>query len=74
MIHTPTIQKKGGIVVDLDLFSLISNLGFPIAVAGYLLIKGSKETQNLTNAIIELKECLIDMRNHCNKDVDTNGK
>lgn len=35
---------------------LIGSLGFPIVVAGWLLIKGSRDSQNLQDAINAQKE------------------
>jgi hypothetical protein len=41
-----------------DITNMISNLGFPIFVTIWLLIRTSKDTQSLTDAIISLKEHL----------------
>ena len=42
-----------------EFLSLIANLGFPIAVAAYLLIRFEAKLGELTRAISELRECII---------------
>jgi len=42
-----------------DLLNLIANVGFPIAVAAYLLIRIENKLSDLTRAISELRECII---------------
>ena len=42
-----------------ELLSLIANVGFPIAVAVYLLIRFEAKLGELTRAISELRECII---------------
>lgn len=39
---------------NLDLVSLISNMGFPIAITAYLLIRLEKQLSNLSNSINKL--------------------
>jgi hypothetical protein len=38
--------------------SIIGNLGFPIAVAGYLLVRVEAKLDGLTSAITALKETI----------------
>ncbi len=40
------------------LASFIANVGFPIAVAAYLLIRIESKLVKLTEAIAELRECI----------------
>ena len=42
-----------------DLLNLIANVGFPIAVAAYLLIRIENKLSDLSRAISELRECII---------------
>ena len=42
-----------------ELLNLIGNLGFPIAVSVYLLIRVESQLSHLTNAIVELREAII---------------
>jgi len=42
-----------------DMLNLIANVGFPIAVAAYLLIRIENKLSDLTRAISELRECII---------------
>lgn len=42
-----------------DLINLIANVGFPIAVAVYLLIRIEGKLNHLTMAICELREAII---------------
>jgi len=44
-----------------DLLNLIGNVGFPIAVSVYLLIRVENQLGNLTTAIGELREAIITM-------------
>lgn len=37
-----------------DFFTAISNFGFPVVVAGYLLIRIEKKIEDLTNVITRL--------------------
>lgn len=46
------------------MLSLIANVGFPIAVAAYLLIRIENKLSDLTQAITELRECIITLRRH----------
>lgn len=41
------------------MLNLIANVGFPIAVAAYLLIRIENKLGDLTRAIAELRECII---------------
>jgi hypothetical protein len=42
-----------------EFLTLIANVGFPIAVAAYLLIRFEAKLGELTYAISELRECII---------------
>jgi hypothetical protein len=42
-----------------DLINLIANVGFPIAIAVYLLIRIEGKLNHLTMAICELREAII---------------
>lgn len=42
-----------------ELLNLIGNVGFPIAVSIYLLIRVEGQLSHLTNAILELREAII---------------
>lgn len=42
-----------------DLVGIIGNVGFPIAVAAYLLIRIEGRLQDLSQAILELREAII---------------
>lgn len=42
-----------------ELISLVTNVGFPIAVAVYLLIRVEGKLSQLTKAIYELREAII---------------
>lgn len=42
-----------------EFLSLIANVGFPIAVAAYLLIRFEAKLGELTRAISDLRECII---------------
>lgn len=42
-----------------DLLNLIGNVGFPIAVAAYLLIRIESKLGELTEAITDLRESII---------------
>ncbi len=42
-----------------DFINLIANIGFPIAVAVYLLIRIEGQLNRLTMAIYELREAII---------------
>ncbi len=44
-----------------DITTLITNVGFPIAVAIYLLIRVEGKLNQLTSAIYELREAIITM-------------
>lgn len=41
-----------------DITSLIGQLGFPIFVAGYMLIKQSKDTENMINILTKLESAI----------------
>lgn len=42
-----------------DLVGIIGNVGFPIAVSAYLLIRIEGRLQDLSQAILELREAII---------------
>lgn len=41
-----------------DVYQFISNLGFPIFVAVWMLYKSSKDNENMTETINELKNAI----------------
>jgi hypothetical protein len=49
-----------------EFLSLIANVGFPIAVAAYLLIRFEAKLGELTRAISELRECIITLPGRMN--------
>ncbi len=51
---------KGGAQVD-ELLKMIGNLGFPIAVAAYLLVRMEQRMDSLTAAIGDLREAILMM-------------
>jgi hypothetical protein len=51
-----------------DMLSLIANVGFPIAVAVYLLIRIENKLGGLTQAIADLRECIIALRQGIRRD------
>lgn len=51
---------KGGAQVD-ELLKMIGNLGFPIAVAAYLLVRMEQRMDSLTTAIGDLREAILMM-------------
>jgi len=53
---------KGGEWMD-EMFKIIANVGFPIAVAAWLLVRVENRMENLTTAIIELREAIIMLNN-----------
>jgi len=46
-----------------EMFKIIANVGFPIAVAAWLLVRVENRMENLTTAIIELREAIIMLNN-----------
>lgn len=50
-----------------ELVTMISNVGFPITVAAYLLFKGNKDQQALKSAIDRLTDCIERIENKLNK-------
>jgi hypothetical protein len=44
-----------------DLLNLVGNVGFPIAVAAFLLVRIESKIACLTNAIAELREAILTM-------------
>lgn len=42
-----------------ELVGIIGNVGFPIAVAAYLLVRIEGRLQDLSQAILELREAII---------------
>lgn len=51
-----------------DIFSMVADLGFPIAVAFYLLIRIEGKLGELTIAITELREAIITLPNHLSRE------
>jgi hypothetical protein len=47
---------------------LIGNIGFPIFVAYFLLVKHGRAIQELTSAIVELKEMVKSLRDNERKE------
>lgn len=47
-----------------EVFSMIADLGFPIVVAVYLLIRIEGKLGDLTSAITELRETIITLPNY----------
>ncbi len=43
-------------------YQAISTLGFPMFVAIWLLIKQSRETRAMTDALVQLKMCIAELR------------
>ncbi|MGF7048921.1 hypothetical protein J2T13_003429 [Paenibacillus sp. DS2015] len=41
---------------EIDLFGLIANLGFPIAITSYLLVRFERKILELSEAITSLKD------------------
>jgi hypothetical protein len=41
-----------------DISNLISQLGFPIFVAGYMLVKQSKDTENMSSLLKQLQTAI----------------
>lgn len=68
--------KKGGIAVD-DLVTLISNVGFPIAVATYLLVRLEPAIKGLQKSISGLTVVIARMngikQEHVERIVDIYG-
>lgn len=50
-----------------DLLRLIGQVGFPIVVATYLLIRNNGKIDKLKEAILELKEAIILLREDLNR-------
>jgi hypothetical protein len=49
--------------MDIDLVSFIGNVGFPIAVAAYLLLRLETKMDKLTEAVVALKEATTRLKN-----------
>lgn len=47
-----------------ELVKLISNLGFPVAVSIYLLVKLDKRLEELTKAFLKFSNILISVMEH----------
>jgi TATA-box binding protein (TBP) (component of TFIID and TFIIIB) len=47
---------------------VIKDLGFPIFVSVYMLIKGSKDTEQHTKALNELKSVIQEFINSCKRE------
>lgn len=41
-----------------QIFSIIGNLGFPVVIAIYLLLRFEKKIENLTEAITQLQQIM----------------
>jgi len=52
--HICLIRREVVIVEINELFNLIGNVGFPVAISGYLLIRLEKNIGNLTASINKL--------------------
>ena len=52
------------------LSTLIGQLGFPIFVAAFMLIKQSKDTENMTNILTKLQSTIESLANK----IDGSGK
>ncbi len=50
-----------------DLLRLIGQVGFPIVVASYLLIRNNGKIDKLKDAIIELKEAITLLKEELNR-------
>ena len=50
------------IKVDLDFITLISNVGFPISLSMYLLIRIEGKLQGLSDSINELSKTLLQLK------------
>ncbi|MBC7195129.1 MAG: YvrJ family protein [Caldisericia bacterium] len=50
-----------------DLLKLIGQVGFPIVVATYLLIRNNGKIDKLKEAILELKEAITLLREELNR-------
>lgn len=46
----------------MDLVNLIKELGFPVFIAVWMLTKSSRETKELTNAVIKMNESIIQLK------------
>ncbi|MDO5714751.1 MAG: YvrJ family protein [Tissierellia bacterium] len=44
-----------------ELLSHVSNLGFPIVITGYLLMRMEKKLDDLTNSITTLTHSIVDL-------------
>lgn len=51
-----------------EVFSMIADLGFPIVVAVYLLIRIEGKLNDLTSAITELREAIIALPNYLHRE------
>jgi hypothetical protein len=47
--------------------ALISQVGFPIFVAGYMLVKQSKDTENMTNILTKLETAIENLSGKINE-------
>jgi hypothetical protein len=54
MFHVKQINKKGGQQMSNNLINIIGNVGFPIAVTCYLLVRFESRLLELTTAINKL--------------------
>jgi hypothetical protein len=53
---------KGGAQLE-EMLKMIANVGFPIAVAAWLLVRMEQRMDSLTAAIGELREAILTMPN-----------
>ena len=51
-----------------EITNLISQVGFPIFVAGFMLIKQSKDTENMTTILTKLQSTIESLANKIDKE------
>jgi len=60
---------KGGECMNVqDISNLITQVGFPIFVAGFMLMKQSKDTENMTNVLTKLQTTIESLANKIDKE------
>lgn len=42
-----------------DFYTIVGNIGFPIAVTGFLLVRVEKKLDELNNTLIKLMELIV---------------
>ncbi|HRX22483.1 MAG TPA: YvrJ family protein [Syntrophomonadaceae bacterium] len=57
-----------------EMLKMIGNLGFPIAVAAYLLVRMEQRMDSLTSAIGELREAILMMPKETASSALTSGR